>query len=138
MFSFDGSVTGASLNVKLPTSADWLKVGMTEAREIRKRTETQGKDTENRPFKPYTKAYAEYRASKGRRTKPNLSFSGRMMGAVGSNVSTTRDSAKITLSGEEGLKAWGNEERGREFLGIPDGRLNKLAEQFGDLIFKRI
>lgn len=138
MFSFDGSVTGDLLNIKLPTSADWLKLGLEEAKEIRQRTETRGRDVNNVSFKPYSAAYAAYRAQMGRSTTPNLSFSGRMLGALGSNVRSDNESAKITLAGEEGFKAWSNERRGREFMGVTPDRLQLLAEQFATLVIKGI
>ena len=138
MFSFDGSVTGDLLNIKLPTSADWLKLGLDEAKEIRQRTETKGLDVKGESFKPYSAAYAAYRAEMGRGTMPNLSFSGRMLGALGSNVSATGDSARLTLAGEEGFKAWSNERRGREFMGVTPDRLQLLAEQFASLVIKGI
>lgn len=138
MLDFDGTVSQVDLSINLPTQAEWLKLGLGEAKEIRQRAESRGQDVNNQSFKPYTQAYAEYRASKGRGKKPNLSFTGRMMGAIGSNVRANKDSVTLTLSGEEGLKAWANEQNGRVFFGVTDDRVKYLAENFADLIFKRI
>jgi hypothetical protein len=79
-----------------------------------------GKDVEGKKFKPYNKAYEEYRRKKGRSTKPNLSFSARMLSSMARGIRPRKDGVSITLSGEEGNKAWENEKRGRVFFDITD------------------
>ena len=138
MISFSGDFSGTDLKMTMPTADDWKRIGIEEAHEIRVRTETRGLDVTNTSFKAYSKAYALYRVEKGRGTMPNLSFSGRMLGALGPGVTSGKDFAKITISGEEGYKAWDNERMGREFLGMPDDRQNLLAETVGVLIEKTI
>ena len=138
MSNFRIEVEGADLAIDMLDSDDWRRLALEEAKEIRERTETRGLDVNNEVFKPYTKAYADYRAEKGRSTWPNLSFTGKMLGALGSNVSSTDTSATITLSGDEGNKAWSNERRGREFMGVTRERLDKIAEELGDMLLTRI
>jgi len=138
MISFSGDFSGTILKMTMPSISDWLKIGLDEAKEIRVRTESRGLDVANTSFRAYSKAYAAYRAEMGRGTMPNLSFTGRMLGALGQGVTSGANFAKITLSGEEGYKAWDNERMGREFLGMPDDRQNLLAETVGVLIEKTI
>lgn len=141
MFSLDGEIKGADLKLKLPNAADWYKLGSEEAKEIRTRTETRGKDVNNKDFEGYSEYYKKWlkkNRPKKNPLKPNLSLSAKMMSALGSNIQAKKDQVKITLSGNEGYKAWDNERKGREFLGVPDDRLEKLAERIGQLIFKRL
>lgn len=54
------------------------EVGDLAIRMIRTRTQA-GKDVDDRPFQPYTPAYAERKGKEGLGTTPNLTVSGRML-----------------------------------------------------------
>lgn len=95
----------------------WGAVGIQVARKVRERTES-GLDVDRKRFKPYSREYREYRKEKGRSSKVNLTFTGRMLGAVASGVRATKRGAKIIMSGRQGAKAWGNTRRGRDWFGL--------------------
>jgi len=105
----------------------WQAMALEEAKEIRKRTETDKVDVDGRSFKPYTTAYKKHRAKKGRGTTPNLSFTGKMLGALGQRIRPRKDGVKIQLSGNEGFKAWATEKHGREWFDISDKRMKAIA-----------
>lgn len=84
-------------------------------RRIRERT-LKGKEISGNPFAPYTSQYAEFRGSKGRSKKPNLNFSGEMLGSM--IYSKGRGSAKIRFSRlTEAEKAARNQVK-RPFFGL--------------------
>ncbi len=109
----------------------WDAVSQDIATEIHKRT-VQGQDVDDRPFKPYTTAYANAKAKgiKGHGPRGfrgvDLTLSGKMLSALSSGARHGKDFAKIILSGNEGLKAWANEKMGREFVGLSNRRLMKV------------
>ena len=115
--------------IKNPSKRFWQGEGLTAAKDIRKRTESRGVDVDGKGFDQYSTGYAKKRQKMGRSTRPNLSLSSRMLGALGSGVRATTDGFKIILSGREGFKAWANEQNGRDFFG--------LAKLQKDAIFRR-
>ncbi len=102
----------------------WKAVAIQGQKEIRQRTESEGKDPENKSFKPYQKAYAEHRMKKGRSARPNLSFTGKMLGGM---IAIGRKGvAIIRLTGEQGFKAFQNEENDREFFALSDKQVENI------------
>jgi hypothetical protein len=125
----DIKVPKITIEIDTPTDPTfWRGVGLETAKGIRKRTETQKVDADEQVFKPYSQVYKEYRRKKGRTTTPNLSFSGRMLGAIAAGVRATRHGVSIIMSGEEGAKAYENERRGREFFAISDRQVNSIRK----------
>lgn len=126
-----------NLKLNLPDSRFWRGVGVDGAKTIRKRTERGiglkdggRRGDSKRMFKPYSPGYAKYRKEHGRRTKPNLVFTGRMLGAIGRGVSVIKNGTRITLSGRQGAKAWFNEKIGRKFFDV--------TKKEADSIMKRV
>ncbi len=119
----------------------WDAVSEDIATEIMKRTEKQGLDVNDRPFRPYTNRYAKakregkVRAEGGGFHDPrgtarvSLSLSGRMLEALATGTRHGKDFAKIFLSGDDGFKAWANEKNGREFMGLSSKRLIKIFKK---------
>lgn len=75
---------------------------------------SQHKDADGIPFLPYTKTYAKFRLSKGRGTKVNLLFTGRMLASIKGFV-TGRGRAKVTIG--ERVKSVNNNKR-RQFFAV--------------------
>jgi hypothetical protein len=132
LFGFDIKVDIPKLEIKSPTSAFWEKVGLAEVKAIRVRTEQRGKDAEGTDFKPYTPAYAAFRVKTGRRSFPNLSFSSRMLGSMAKGIRATKDGVVVQMSGEEGGKAFANEQRGRIFFAYNDTRATAILKEYSD------
>ncbi|RLC88910.1 MAG: hypothetical protein DRJ03_01325 [Chloroflexi bacterium] len=91
-----------------------------------------GVDKNERPFTPYSAAYALFREESGRSTTPNLFFTGSMMSAM--TYEATARQARIFFmnttdpSGVANpLKAYYlNEDR--NFFGMSEGDVNKIVE----------
>jgi hypothetical protein len=128
MINFDFRIKVPDLEFETPAVKDWRAIGINETKEIRKRTEDRGKDYEQKGFKSYTKAYEDYRAASGRSRSPNLSFSGRMLGAMAKGIRPHSNMVKIILTGEEAIKAFGNEKRGRTFFSISKKRADEILK----------
>lgn len=122
------------LDIDLPGKQFWDAVTLDIARTIRKRTES-GYDVNGKRFKPYNKEYLQYRREKGRSLKPNLTFTGRMLGSI--RAQGYKRGGRVTLSGEEGYKAWINEKMGREFFDISQPQINEIADRVDKWIAKR-
>ena len=81
-----------------------------EATEISRRSRS-GVDADGKSFAPYTKEYAKRKAREGRSTKPDLTFKGRMLEAIRTDVREVggKIQARIYFNGaKEALKAKGN------------------------------
>lgn len=104
------------LTIDMPDRTFWQAAALEVKKRIRVRTETDKKDYRGNAFKGYTQEYKEFRAKKGRSVTPNLSFSGKMLGAM--KTLFTSKLGKVVLSGEEAAKARGNEKRGRVFFAL--------------------
>lgn len=88
---------------------------------IQQRTQ-RGKSASNKPFLPYTKAYREFRKQEGKKTRPDLNFSGKMLANMTQRV--TGKSAIISFADtKQGLKALGNQQK-RKFFAIGNRRNN--------------
>jgi hypothetical protein len=116
-----------NLEIKMPFDARNMKtLAVGVQREIRKQTE-RGRDINGAQFKPYTPKYRKFRQKKGRSIRPNLLFSGRMLG--GMRAIGRKGVAKVILTGQQGLKGWANEERGREFFGLTRGAAESVIRR---------
>ena len=113
----------------------WKAVAIEVQKSVRKRTESQGKDVDLKSFDAYSTTYADFRRNKGRSAKPNLSFTGKMLGgmiAIG-----RKGMAIVRLTGEQGFKAFQNEERGREFFGIDDKQADEILKGVSKFIARK-
>ncbi|MDF1581580.1 MAG: hypothetical protein P1P74_12520 [Desulfuromonadales bacterium] len=146
MIDMDVKVTLPDIKIENAGQARWLKIAIESAKNIRVRTETDGKDTNEKSFRPYSAFYKKrllsgYYGGKSRpqkAAKPNLSLSGKMLGAMVAGANSTATSGKIRLTGGEGHKAIENEQRGREFLGLTDKQADSLAGKYADLIIDKL
>ena len=113
------------LTIKLPKKASfWQAVALNARRWLRGRTARDKVDVKGKPFKPYSPDYKKYRKSKRRSIVPNLVFTGRMLSAI--QAIGNRLKGSLLLSGQEGLKAFGNEARGRKFFDLANKDRNKI------------
>lgn len=103
------------------------KIGSTVVAFIRTRT-LRGVDAKGKTFKRYNPDYARQRRRKGRTTTPNLSFTGRMLNALISKI-TGKNKVRIQFSrSEEGEKAFYQEQKGREIMGLTNEEENKITK----------
>jgi len=100
---------------------------------ISKRTQ-RGLDFNNRTFKPYNSDYKEYRASKGRSIRVNLTFNNQMLNAMRSKK--TKDGVMIHFPDSiENEKAYSNqEEKGRKFFGLDTNQERYIISSIGKYI----
>jgi len=146
MIDMDVKVDLPAMELESAGQARWLKIAIESAKEIRVRTETEGKDVNGSSFRPYSKFYTErllsgYYGGKSRpqkASKPNLSLSGKMLGAMVAGPTATATSGKIRMTGGEGYKAIENEQRGREFFGLTENQSDLLAGKYADLIIDKL
>jgi len=124
------------LGLDLPSNASyWRGIALEARKMLRKRTITSKEDVNLKPFKAYSAAYREYRKSKGRGVVPNLSFTGRMLGAI--QAIGKRLKGQLLLSGEEGAKAFWNESRGRKFFDLADGERDSIFKSVSGWITRK-
>jgi hypothetical protein len=123
------------LSIDMPDRTFYQAAALETKKRIRKRTETSKLDYLGRRFKKYKQEYKEFRASKGRSVTPNLSFSGKMLGSMKTLV--TNKFGKVVLSGEEALKARGNEKRGRIFFAFSKKDRDKVLSLVGKWMGKK-
>ena len=124
------------LTLDLPSNPSyWKAIAASAGKMLRKRTITGKKDVNLKPFKKYSTAYKEYRKSKGRGVVPNLSFTGRMLGAV--QAVGKRLKGQLLLSGEEGAKASWNELGGRKFFDLADGERDSIFKEVAGWITRK-
>ena len=105
---------------------------------IQKRTQV-GKDLLGRRFTKYTDAYRKRRLKKGRSgTRVDLTFSGRMLGAMQSKFIRAGKAVINFSRAEEAAKAGGNE-RKRQFFGVVSkSEIDALIKEGNRLIDKEI
>jgi hypothetical protein len=125
MISLGAKVKLPKLKIDTPNKAFWQAVGITEAKEIHKTT-LAGRDANGGQFQSYSKAYAKHRQSKGRSSRVNLTFTGRMLGSMVRGVRAAKTRVTIIMSGEQGFKASSIESGGREFFAISDKRATAI------------
>lgn len=103
-----------------------------QARTIIAQRTAKGVDVNGTDFIPYTKAYSAFRKKAGRSERPNLMFSGRMLGNM--QVKANNRKGEIFFSrSEEGRKAAFNNER-RRFFDLSSGELDRVR----DVYFRRL
>lgn len=86
------------------------------------------KSIDGKPFKKYTPEYRDFRAAARRGTKPDLNFSGKMLGSITSRADHKK--AEIFFSmGSEAKKAAMNNKK-RPFFGFSDRETDVLREVF--------
>jgi hypothetical protein len=106
---------GKHLKIALGRTAEFL------IDNIQQRTQ-RGKSASNKPFLPYTKAYREFRKQEGKKTKPDLNFSGKMLANMTQRV-TGRSAIIKFADTKQALKALGNQQK-RKFFAIGNRRNN--------------
>jgi len=98
---------------------------------IEKRTE-RGVGFKGGEFEPYTDKYAKYRKDNRRGTKPNLEFSGKMLGDM-STKANRREANIFFLRATEAKKAAMNNKT-RPFFGFNRKEKQKLTDVFFKVI----
>lgn len=109
-----------------------------EVREIVKRTQ-DGRDIFNRPFEPYSPEYFKFKTTRGRTGDVDLTFTGKMLGAMTSKVERVANKLVGVISFNnkiDGAKARGNMQR-RKFFGFAEEQLQRLLEKLGDALNER-
>ncbi len=104
--------------------------------EIVQRTQS-GKKIDGGNFKKYSKGYAAYKVSKGRKASPvDLTFTGAMLRGVHSKITKlTKDfiEGRIFISPDQQDKANWNQER-RPFFGLSKKQIDYINKKIGDAI----
>lgn len=106
---------GKHLKIALGRTAEFLMDN------IQQRTQ-KGKDANNMSFAPYTRKYKEFRKTEGKKTKPDLNFSGKMLANMTQRV-TGRSAIIKFADTKQALKALGNQQK-RKFFAIGNRRNN--------------
>jgi len=112
-----------------------LAVAQFQRGNISRRT-LKGLDFQGRNFAPYTPEYAEFRRQEGRPLRPDLNFTGQMLGAMTIEASPSRGRIFFTRTAE-GTKALGNDKK-RPFFAISRKDEVKIAEIFVDRLLKEL
>lgn len=100
-----------------------------------------GKDIEGSPFVPYSAGYERTRRKKGLPTRPDLFFTGTMLGSLTADVSHVEESVKLyfapgTAEGsnvQNAAKAFFNQQT-RPFFGISAENVQKIIDIYRDFI----
>lgn len=106
------------------------------AGEIVARTQS-GKEITGSSFKPYSKGYAKYKAKKGRSTSVDLTFTGKMLGAITSRVYEQGKNliGKIFFSSSDEAKKAGYNQQDRKFFGLSTAQKQAITKAL-DVNFK--
>ena len=126
------------IKIDCPEKRFYQGVGVTEAREIHKRT-LKGKDADESRFAAYSDAYKKLRAT-GKAQKSvgprqvstvNLSMSKRLLSSMARGIKATKRGVTLNLSGEDGFKAHSleNSKKRREFFSLSDKRVLAIRER---------
>tara|TARA_R110000796_G_scaffold216208_1_gene332268 strand:- start:383 stop:805 length:423 start_codon:yes stop_codon:yes gene_type:complete len=89
---------------------------------------SKGRSYKGTFFKKYNASYAAYRLQKGRSTKPNLQFTGQMLGSM-SAVSTSKYAEIYFTRATEAKKAAMNDKK-RPFFGFSRNEQKTLSKTF--------
>jgi phage gpG-like protein len=89
---------------------------------------SKGRSFKGTFFKKYSASYAAYRLKKGRSTKPDLQFTGQMMGSM-SAISTSRYAEIYFTRAAESKKAAMNN-KSRPFFGFSRNEQKTLSKTF--------
>lgn len=79
-------------------------------------------------FKPYSPSYAAFRASRGRGQRPNLFFTGQMLGSMTSKANHRRAEIFFARASESKKAAFNN--KTRPFFGFSREGERKLLKEF--------
>lgn len=92
-----------------------------------------GKDVKLRQFQRYSKAYKAYRAKRGRSSQVNLTYTGKMLGAMTTKVIKNGLRFKF-ISAAETKKAYYNQIiNKREFFGLDKRQIKILRKRINKL-----
>lgn len=129
------SIKMPDLSLDQPDQTLFRAAALETKKRIRVRTETDKKDYLGKAFKGYTAEYKKKRIE-GKISKPGGGFYGARSGTPNLSLSTkmlgsmrtlfTKSKGTVTLSGEEALKARGNEARGRIFFAFHETDRDKV------------
>ena len=89
---------------------------------------SKGRSYKGTFFKKYNASYAAYRLQKGRSTKPNLQFTGQMLGSM-SAVSTSKYAEIYFTRATEAKKSAMNDKK-RPFFGFSRNEQKTLSKTF--------
>jgi len=104
-----------------------LRTGLVGLNIIEART-SKGTGFKGGAFKKYSPAYAAFRAEKGRSTKPDLRFTGQMMGAM--TVRANSKEAEIFFTRAQESKKAAMNNKIRPFFGFDRSEERKLGQVF--------
>ena len=112
-----------------------LAVAQFQRGNISRRT-LKGLDFQGRNFAPYTPEYAEFRRQAGRPLRPDLNFTGQMLGSMTVDSTTSKGRIFFTRTAE-GTKALANDKK-RPFFAISRKDEVKIAEIFVDRLLREL
>lgn len=98
---------------------------------IVERTQSKGKDVKLKAFKSYKPDYAKYRSKHGRNRKVNLTYSGRMLGAINSKHIPLGLRFYFASKSETDKAKWN--QKTRKFFGIDKLQLKYLKKKLSKL-----
>lgn len=101
-----------------------------EVAEMVKRTQS-GRDVSGQPFRAYTKEYAAMKNKRGRSTRPDLTFTGRMLANITHRVKKVGSKIVAEIffsSAKEAAKAQGNLQH-RDFFGFSKDQLSRIKDR---------
>lgn len=114
-------------DLKTSSKKALLITGLKGIEIIEDRT-SKGKSFKGSFFKKYDAKYAAYRLARGRSTKPNLEFTGKMLGSI-SVVSTSKQAEIYFTRATEAKKAAMNQKK-RPFFGFSRNEQKTLGKVF--------
>lgn len=125
------------LQTRKPTA---FKKSLLEASQFQRgnisRRTLKGLDYQGRNFAPYTPQYREYRRQTGRPLRPDLNFTGQMLGSM--TVDSTSSRGRIFFTRvTEGTKAFYNDKK-RPFFSIGMKEEARIADVFVDRLLKEL
>ncbi len=83
----------------------------------------------NGPFKKYSNVYRDFRKSKGRSSKPDLNFSGRMLSSMDVKRTST-NKVLVTFKRKEEMKKAKQNQKTRPFMGIKQSEVGTVENAF--------
>jgi hypothetical protein len=125
-----------SVKVKIPhieidtpdSKSFWSKVGIELVNDIGKRTRS-GKDADNKTFRKYEPATVKQRLANNRTANVNLTYTGKMLGAMSTGIKPSKHGVRIQLSGEQGMKAWNIKfNQQRNFFAFNDSQVKRIIK----------
>ncbi len=91
----------------------------------------------NGAFKKYNNSYRDFRSAKGRSTKPDLNFSGRMLSSIDvERVSTNKVIVGFKRKEEEKKAKWN--QKSRPFFGVKTSEIGSIETAFKNTFERNI